>query len=81
MMKTEVNRGAELGEALVEIKRLQECEAVKISRKMGIVSAMVDTQLRALRRQEREGIQLKEAGITLEALDDVLRMMGDGDAQ
>lgn len=65
--------GAEVSSKLAEIKRLRSCEAVKTAQRMSQVSAMLDAELRELQKVEREGKMLIEQGVTLGALDEILR--------
>jgi ribosome-binding ATPase YchF (GTP1/OBG family) len=70
--------GAELSNALAEIKRLRESEAVKTAAEMARVSSILDVELRELRKQEREGSRLIQDGITLAKLHEILKAF-DGD--
>lgn len=67
--------GAEVADKIAEIKRLRGCEAVRTAQRMAQVSSLLDTELRMLQKAEREGKQLIEQGVTLAALDEILKAM------
>lgn len=77
MIGLEKKNGAELADALMEIKRLRASEQVKVAEYMGKVSVLLDNEIRDLRRKEREGEALMADGITLDRLDEILRRMGE----
>lgn len=70
--------GAELNDKLAEIELLRKSEEVRTAQFMKRVSSMLDAELRSLRTDEREGAQLMAQGITMEKLQDILRLMGGG---
>ena len=72
--------GAELNDKLAEISRLRRSDEVKVAQRMAQASDMLDTELRILRRAEREGRRLIEQGITLDKLNEILRMGDNYDA-
>ena len=78
MIGIDKKNGAEVSSKLLEIQMLRTCEAVKTAQQMERVSAILDTELRQLRRTEREGKMLIEQGVTLGALEEILRAF-DGD--
>lgn len=67
--------GAELNDKLAEIQLLRKSEAVRTAAQMARVASMLDADLRELRRQEREGKELMEQGITLDKLNDIFRAL------
>ena len=71
-------RGGELASTLAEIKRLRGCEAVRTAQKMAQVGAILDGELRQLKRLEREGQMLIEQGFCIADLDEILRAFDGG---
>lgn len=67
--------GAELADKLAEIQMLHKSEAVRTAAQMARVSAMLDAELRELRRQEREGRELIAQGVTLMKLNEILKAL------
>ena len=70
-------RGSEVSTALAEIQRLRKCEAVLTARRMAEVSSVLDAEPRELIKLEREGNELIGNGITLAALDEIMRVFGE----
>ena len=77
-MFTMKNNGAELADSIAEIRRLRNCDAVKVAEQMAKASVIVDAELRRLRKLEREGEVLIAEGITLDALEKLFGTLGGG---
>lgn len=67
--------GAELADKLAELREIEKSEAYRVAEKMRVATAVIDDRLASARRREREGRALIEQGVSLEALDEILRTM------
>lgn len=76
MMFSMKKNGAELADKLAEIREIESSEAYRVAQKMRVATAVVDDRLALARRAEREGQTLIEHGVSLAALDEILRTMG-----
>ena len=79
MISMEHNPGGEVSAKLRELETLRKSEEVRTARRMAQVASMLDAELREARKMFREGEKLIEEGITLEALDAILRAFDGGD--
>ncbi len=77
MIQIEKN-GSEARMKLEEIESLRKSAEVRTAQRMLQVDGILDSEIRMLRKQYLEGLSLISSGVTLEALDAILRKFCGG---
>lgn len=75
MFKTQKN-GAELADKLTELREIERSEAYRTAVQMRRASEVLDSRIYEARKMEREGRQLLADGISMDAINEILRKMG-----